>query len=961
MYIVKPNFGNRYIAKNPQHTSLYFKGIDPSTLDVYREGNNLIIQQLNSKNKLTIRDEFFDDIEKNETTVSTIKSITFDSGLTWNANQIKQRAVIGTNEEDEIHGFLDNDVMYGRDGDDILYGDGGNNVLYGGSGNDALYGGFFGTNALYGESGDDYLNGHGFLYGGIGNDTLVGTGELYGGDGNDHLTLLPLRVNDDKKESTELGLAKKNDYINLGPAILDGGAGDDIIDLSQYPYQLTDAGIAWSLTPHKGEYEHKIIGGTGNDTIYGSFSNELYVFNLGDGHDTIIKCKPENAKNNVAVSFDVIEFGKGIDPTDIFLYGRTGDDLTMYHSNNQDSITVKDYFNTTSTAPNHFKIDELRFADGTKISSAEFENWVYWTGTSADDTMIGYRDANETISAGDGNDTVFGGAGNDSISGGAGNDYLSGDDGDDFITGNEGNDIIYGGRGNDILDGGEGDDKYVYRLGDGQDVIDQTGGGTDTLSFDIGITKERLTFSKDSNDLLILIDQDAQQSVRVKDHFLGGEKAIALVQLENGYAMTATDIAKQLNVSDDTHTPIDPNHLPSKTDFESVIIGKETIGDELIGTKKKDFIQGLSGDDELYGFEGDDYLDGGDGNDYLSGGNGMHQNSGNDILIGGAGDDVLIGEDGDDLLIGGTGNDSYLYSENDGVDTIDNTGGGNDGIFFQKIDSGRLSYHQDKNDLVILVDRDLKQQVRVKDHFLGGDKSISYIQPEDGYAILSESIPKLLTQLPDDRVTSQNLVVGTAGKDKLYGTKNADLIQGLAGNDKLYGLAGNDYLDGGNGDDELYGGDGNDTLEGGAGNDELVGGQGDDTYLFNPHFGQDKIDNKGGGNDQIYFNGLNYNDVTFGASKNDLVIKVKNSTDQVTVKNWMKGGENVVPTVKFSSGVQFSSDQIFKALGRENPTATNNLNAMKSAMAGMDNQGGTSSGLNTPQDQQTSTSLFIPT
>ncbi|MEX5618502.1 hypothetical protein ABFV55_27910, partial [Pseudomonas syringae] len=79
--------------------------------------------------------------------------------------------------------------------------------------------------------------------------------------------------------------------------------------------------------------------------------------------------------------------------------------------------------------------------------------------------------------------------------------------------GNEGNDIIYGGRGNDILDGGDGDDKYVYRLGDGQDIIDQTGGGTDTLSFDIGITKERLTFSKDSNDLLILIDQDALQSV----------------------------------------------------------------------------------------------------------------------------------------------------------------------------------------------------------------------------------------------------------------------------------------------------------------------------------------------------------------------------------------------------------------------------------------------------------------
>jgi predicted outer membrane repeat protein len=70
--------------------------------------------------------------------------------------------------------------------------------------------------------------------------------------------------------------------------------------------------------------------------------------------------------------------------------------------------------------------------------------------------------------------------------------------------------------------------------------------------------------------------------------------------------------------------------------------------------------------------------------------------------------------------------------------------------------------------------------------------------------------------------------VGTAGPDKLSGTKGPDGILGLGGKDKLKGLKGNDGLCGGPGKDTLKGGKGNDRLLGQAGKDTLIGGPGKD-------------------------------------------------------------------------------------------------------------------------------------
>jgi Ca2+-binding RTX toxin-like protein len=74
-------------------------------------------------------------------------------------------------------------------------------------------------------------------------------------------------------------------------------------------------------------------------------------------------------------------------------------------------------------------------------------------------------------------------------------------------------------------------------------------------------------------------------------------------------------------------------------------------------------------------------------------------------------------------------------------------------------------------------------------------------------------------------------VFGTAGNDKLTGTKGADIIAGYAGKDKIKGLGGKDTVCGGLGKDTISGGGGKDKLFGDAGKDKITGGGGNDKIV----------------------------------------------------------------------------------------------------------------------------------
>lgn len=93
--------------------------------------------------------------------------------------------------------------------------------------------------------------------------------------------------------------------------------------------------------------------------------------------------------------------------------------------------------------------------------------------------------------------------------GGSGNDTLVGNVRDNLLIGGNGNDRLRGLQGNDIMQGGAGNDRYNWNLGDGDDIISDTG-GVDRIGFSsffqLSHVKQDITFTKQKNDMLISLD-----------------------------------------------------------------------------------------------------------------------------------------------------------------------------------------------------------------------------------------------------------------------------------------------------------------------------------------------------------------------------------------------------------------------------------------------------------------------
>jgi Ca2+-binding RTX toxin-like protein len=155
-------------------------------------------------------------------------------------------------------------------------------------------------------------------------------------------------------------------------------------------------------------------------------------------------------------------------------------------------------------------------------------------GNAGNDVLYGdYPDesvtlyGNDILTGGSGNDALYGGGGLDLLSGGQGNDYLAGGDGKDFLDGGTGDDVFFGGKGDDILYGNTanstGNDTYLYRSGDGNDILFESASGdasieTDTLILsDISVAGTEL--SRVGDDLRILIKATGE-TVTVVGHFL---------------------------------------------------------------------------------------------------------------------------------------------------------------------------------------------------------------------------------------------------------------------------------------------------------------------------------------------------------------------------------------------------------------------------------------------------------
>ncbi|MCK0169366.1 hypothetical protein MWU52_17575 [Jannaschia sp. S6380] len=120
-----------------------------------------------------------------------------------------------------------------------------------------------------------------------------------------------------------------------------------------------------------------------------------------------------------------------------------------------------------------------------------------------------------------------------------------------------------------------------------------------------------------------------------------------------------------------------------------------------------------------------------------------------------------------------------------------------------------------------------------------------------------------------------DVLVGTAAADAIFGLTGNDTITAVGEGDILLGGVGDDSLTGGSGT-EMFGGDGDDILRAtGDGGSYLSGGRGDDRV-----FGGDGVDTMTGGNGDDTLNGGHGHDEMAGGKGSDLYI-VRSRKDRV--------------------------------------------------------------------------------
>jgi Ca2+-binding RTX toxin-like protein len=209
-------------------------------------------------------------------------------------------------------------------------------------------------------------------------------------------------------------------------------------------------------------------------------------------------------------------------------------------------------------------------------------------GTPCDDTIRAPRNVTTVLGEG-GNDTLYGQRGNDFLFGGEGNDRLYGGIGDDQLKGGPGNDLLSGGFGADsALDGEAGND---FVRGDATiDSIQNTGGGTDTLSYATGVTPG---FFDRPNPPYSFPDFSAYEGFPQSRDGRGAYINLATGRGDNGLA-------------------------PEGGGFDEQVAG--TGFDIVVGTPFSDYIVGTSAAQTIYGGGGADVILGKGGGDQVFGG-----------------------------------------------------------------------------------------------------------------------------------------------------------------------------------------------------------------------------------------------------------------------------------------------------------------------------------------------------
>ncbi|MBZ9665000.1 heme peroxidase [Pseudomonas sp. LMG 31766] len=470
--------------------------------------------------------------------------------------------------------------------------------------------------------------------------------------------------------------------------------------------------------------------------------------------------------------------------------------------------------------------------------------------------------------------------GNDVMIGTPGVDLLEGLGGNDSLFGLANNDILDGGAGNDLIDGGEGDDQMIGGAGNdtfvvdslGDEVIEQLGGGTDTVlttlnSYSLGDNLENLAFVGEGDFNGSGNDQDNQVAGGAGNDSLNGGGGNDMLQggagndlLDGGVGADSMsggggdDTYRVDNFADQVIEAANAGNDSVRTTLASYVLGANVENLTFIGAGP--FVgTGNALANVIEGGDSNDTLNGGGGNDTLVGGLGA------DILIGGAGNDTYEVDDAGDQVVEGAGGGtdlvrttlaSYTLGANVehltylGTDAFSGTGNGLANTLIGGIGDDVLNGGAGNDSLQGGDGSDLLDGGLGNDTMAGGAGDDSYLVNATGDQVVEEvdgGTDTVSTTLASYTLGAnvENLIKINGGNFTGTGNALVNHIVGGSGNDTLNGLAGDDVLDGGLG---------NDTLNGGTGDDLMTGGAGNDTYVVDS-LGDQIVEEEDGGTDTV--------------------------------------------------------------------------------------------------------------
>ncbi|MEQ1813297.1 MAG: putative Ig domain-containing protein [Candidatus Nitrotoga sp.] len=798
-----------------------------------------------------------------------IQQIKFADGSVTSVDAlIKQYGMVqnGTDAVDTLQGSDSEsyvDILWGGAGNDVLNSGSGNDQLTGGTGDDTLAGGVGNDTYVYrlGDGNDLIIDSGKPAYIGATGRYLPGINVLQFGAGIDATMINPVF---DNVTQTALLVLSDGSRIDLGVLsnlsiqtllFADGSSvainalfaeqrleqvgteGADTLNGTLLNDYLTGSGGDDLLSGNEGS--DVLEGGAGNDTLQGGWGSDTYIYNLGNGSDTIVDATT-NGIGWQGGDQNTLSLGAGI----------TADMLTPRFDSASQAITLDmgngDILHVGNV--NNLTIQILQFADGTTQTMDQF---LTLRGLAIDGTM--------------GADVLVGSASRYS-------DHLSGGLGDDVLNGGiAGDDVLAGGQGNDLLvSNTNGFDTMLFNIGDGADVI-INGWGGNVLQLGAGITRD-----------LILPRLDGVTG-EVRLDFGNGDSIVV-----GKYDMSQSSLTYQIgqiNFADGTAIAL------STLLFQKGLLVEGTSSDEVL----QGAINNLS---RMYGFDGNDTLTSGQLDDVLEGGTGsdsLAANYGNDLLTGGLGDDRMAGGEGNDVYVYnlGDGADSIIdtmarrqintvrLGAGTDVQSVEYRGGKTGDLLFHFADGGSLRVAGVTADNVVAT------------------SSVQRFELADGTVL---SAQELLSQFTiqvwgdafqngtnlDDQVRgdwwSPHVFLGGSGDDALEGGYYNDTLSGDGNNDSLYGFLGNDTL---------YGRENDDVLVGGEGNDMLLGGTGNDTYVFNLGDGEDRIIDNAGIDALRFGAGITQADLAFSKVGGDLRIALSNGRDVVVLENWFTGNTTV--------------------------------------------------------------------